>query len=618
MFKRVLIIAMLVMIATGLLFPVLRPSEPVQAQGSVTVVPNRDYINVRLWPAIGATVIGSLGPGDVMTATGVSVDGDWVRIDYFGDEAWIGVIVVDVVSGGLQGLPLADPRSIPYNNTPATSDSMLTIRLDDSGVRLRSGPSTAYPVIQNLPRHAEAPVTGRIASNHWLQVSWQGLVGWLAIDYITLYSANGATINDVPVVSPAPSTGARLSDASAYDRFVYVDEMRRYLDRARSTLGVVDAAWQSASAGIWPEVCSAPPLVETYFLNSSGRNDYPDLVEATLRLNQGINTVNYALQSWLDSCLNGPHTVSGELVVTAQAAIREAYVAFDDFEFRITNSKAVQVMAIHGHANFAMDQFARIEAIWLEVRMGVTGVPPCVGQPQQPADYAMSEGERASYPELVPLVDRLNEGLALIRQAIGLWKDQCDGYNSVPYYIMPLEAGIAGYNAMLEARQIMNDVFGNYIPAAYASGGIIVPAPTSTPDPTIAAILHAPYTPTFSATPTPSFGFGTSGIVVRSDLHQTCGWFGIAGQVLNPDGSPRPATLVHVYGPGLDLYVLSGSDTRYGPAGFEVEVRADAAQLNTWSARIEDGFGNPLSPEQRIVFEDGCEYNVAMVTFTAQ
>jgi hypothetical protein len=113
MFKRALIIAMFAMIATGLFFPGLNPPEAIQAQGSAMVRPNRDYINVRLWPAIGATVIGDLGPNDLMTATGVSVDGDWVRIDFFGDEGWVGLLVVDVVSGSLSGLPLADPRTIP-------------------------------------------------------------------------------------------------------------------------------------------------------------------------------------------------------------------------------------------------------------------------------------------------------------------------------------------------------------------------------------------------------------------------------------------------------------------------------------------------------------------------
>ncbi len=71
-----------------------------------------------------------------------------------------------------------------------------------------------------------------------------------------------------------------------------------------------------------------------------------------------------------------------------------------------------------------------------------------------------------------------------------------------------------------------------------------------------------------------------------------------------------------LFGPGLDVRVLSGTDGRYGASGWEVPVAANAAQYNTYTARIEDGFGNPLSPDQRIRFTDDCTLNVATVTFT--
>ncbi len=611
MFKRALIAVLLI----GIIFPAL-----IQAQGTITVTPNRDYINVRLWPAIGATVIGSMGPADTATATGRSVDGEWVRIDYLGREGWVGRLVVNV-SGDVNTLPLADPRTIPYNSNAAPSAGggspagALKGRLEYSGAALRAGPSTAYPILQNLPRYAEFPVTGRVASNDWIQVTWEGLVGWLFLDNITLFSDSGATINDVPVVPPASDTGARLTDANARDKFLVVDQIRRTLDQARATLDVIEPAWQSLRAGIWPQVCSAPPLMERFFLNSTDRNAFPDLIEAVLRLNQGLNDLNNAVQWYLDACLAGPNNATGQAIAGGPPAIQSARAAFDEVLFRITGSYTVQLQGIHAHLNFAQDQFERIEAIWLDVRLGVTGEPPCVNLPQQPPDYALTAWEQQHYPQLIPLVNRMNEGLAVLRQSIAVWQTQCNGFTRTPGYVMPVEAGTNGYNLMLQAREIFNDVRSNYLVPAYGDPGYLVPAMTSTPDPTIQAILHAPYTPTFTATPTPGFQYSVSGMVIRSELHPACQWFGIAGQVRNGDGSPRPATLVHVFGPGLDRYILSGSDPRYGPAGFEVAVRADAAQLNTWTARIEDGFGNPLSPDQSIRFADGCEMNVAMLTF---
>jgi len=620
MFKRALIPAMLAMIVAALVIPALPAPTAIQAQGAVTVTPNRPYINVRLWPAIGATVIGSMAPGDVMTATGRTVDGDWVRIDFRGQEGWVALLVVNV-TGDVNTLPLADPRSIPYNSSivpyagGGSAGGPLYGRLEESGARMRAGPSLAYPIMQNLPRYAEFPITGRVASNDWLQVSWQGLIGWLSLDAVTLYSDSGATIEAVPIVPPAAVTGVRLSDASARDRYLLVDEIRRTMERAGATADVIDGAWAALAAGTWPAACSAPPLVEEYFLHAVGRNDNPDLVQAVLRLNQGIADINFSVQSYLDACINGQASLTAAAIDAGRAAIVRAREAIADAGFRITSSKAVEVLALNAHVNYAQDQFERIEAIWLDVRLGVAGDPPCANQPQQPPDYGLTEWERTNYPDLIPAVDRLNQGLAVLRQAIGLWKDVCDQYNSVRGYTMPPEVGAQGYNLMQEARVILTDVRTTYLTALYSAPDFIIPAPTNTPDPTVQAILHAPYTPTPEPTATPGYSFSGGGSVTRSAFHPGCNWFGIAGQVFNIDGSPRPATLVHVYGPGLDRYVLSGSDPRYGAAGFEVPVRPDAAQLNTWYARIVDGYGNPLSPEVPIRFADGCELNVALLTF---
>lgn len=622
MVKRALVICLSVLILIGLGLPGL---TPVAGQGTVTVTPNRDYINVRRLPALGAPVIGDMQPGDVRTATGRTGSGEWIRIDFDGYEGWVAALVV-TVSGDLNSLPLADPRNIPYNSLSnpsaggevgASSVGPLSARLEYSGARLRSGPGLGYLILGNIPRYAEVSVTGRTESGNWVQVTYAGLIGWVTLDAIVLYAPTGVTINDLPVIPPGADTGVRLTDSNARDRFLLVDEIRRSLEGAGATLGVIEATWASVAGGAWPSVCSAPPVIEDFWMNAVERNDFPDLVQAVARFNQGIHDVNNAITSWLDVCLTGQAALTGAAVGEGQAASIRAHSAFDDVLFRITASKAVEVTAIHAHINYAQSQFERIEAIWLDVRLGVTGEPPCLNLPAAPGEYVLTEWERTTYPELIPLVDRLNLALVPLRQSIQTWTDQCRGYTTIPGYTMPAEAGITGYNLMLQARAEMNAVR-ELLNAVYASGGIVVPAPTSTPDPTIQAILHAPYTPTFTLTPTPSFRYTVSGATrAASAYHPGCAWYGIAGEVRNADGSPRPATLLHVTGPGyFDLRLLSGSDTRYGAAGFEVQLPPDAAPSNTYTIRIEDGFGNPLSPDQNVTFSGDCRLNVAIVTFT--
>ncbi len=618
MFKRTLMIAMFAVIALGLLAPALG-----LAQGGVTVTPNRPYINVRLWPAIGADVIGSMETGDVMTATGRTVDGEWLRIDFNGREGWVAALVV-AVTGDVNSLPLADPRIIPYNSNTAPNaggsnlTSIITARLENSGVYLRAGPSLAYPIIANLPRYAEVSVTGRTETGSWVQVTWEGLIGWAAAENLTFYSPSGLSVMNLAVIGPSADTGVRLSDANARFRFLVVDEIRRSLDQARATLDVIEQAWYGVSVGGIPAVCSAPPAPEDFWLTTVERANYPDLGEAVDRFNQGLNDLRNAIQDWLDACLTGGFTP--QAVAEGQATFNSARAAFDEVQFRITRSKVVILTAIHAHINYAQDQFERIEAIWLDVRAGLVGSEgdaPCVNLPEQPPDFALTAWESAAYPELIPLVNRLNEGLAVLRRAIQLWQDECNRWNANPSYAMPMDNAVAGYNTMLQARTILNETRDVYLNNAYGSGNVIVPAPSPTPNPVIATILHPPFTPTFTLTPTPGFSFTYSqAFLVSSGNYAPCAWFGIGGNVLGVGGEPMQGALIHVVGGGQDVFVTSGSNRRYGEGGWEVPLRVDAAQFNPYTVRVEDGFGNPLSPSITIRFdENDCALNTALITF---
>jgi uncharacterized protein YraI len=154
-------------------------------QPNVTILVNRDGVNVRVMPAIGAEVLGFVQAGNTFPATGRSPDNEWVRIDFNGQEAWIGLAVLNVF-GDLNSLPVADPRTIPYGGfeSPRSGSSSATspimARLPQSGIRLRAGPATAYPVLANAPRYAIFSLLGRTLNNTWVQINYEGTLGWVA------------------------------------------------------------------------------------------------------------------------------------------------------------------------------------------------------------------------------------------------------------------------------------------------------------------------------------------------------------------------------------------------------------------------------------------------------
>lgn len=100
-------------------------------------------------------------------------------------------------------------------------------------VNVRSGPSTAFPVIGQLTIDAVAEVTGRSdIENNWLQIDFEGDTGWVA--YFTMSVEGNADL--LPVVGAVPTIEgftiistptASINPAVLLDQQVYVTSFRR-------------------------------------------------------------------------------------------------------------------------------------------------------------------------------------------------------------------------------------------------------------------------------------------------------------------------------------------------------------------------------------------------------
>ena len=142
------------------------------AQSGVRAVVVNEFANVRIVPAIGADVIATVPAGYLFEfVNGRSSDNEWLRVEFNGQEGWVNLAPLTVLSGDVSTLPVADPRSIPYGGfeaarsglTSATSD--LQAYLPTTGLHVRAGPSTGYPILAEMPRFSQVSVFGRTASN---------------------------------------------------------------------------------------------------------------------------------------------------------------------------------------------------------------------------------------------------------------------------------------------------------------------------------------------------------------------------------------------------------------------------------------------------------------------
>lgn len=251
------------------------------AQTGVRIVVVNEFANVRTVPAIGASVLGTVSAGYEFTiVTARSGDGEWVRVDFVGQEGWVNLAPVVVLSGDVNGLIVADPRSIPYSGVDGIPRAGTTSQttgpftgIATNGVRLRSGPGQGYPTIANIFANQGVIVTGRTRSNGWYQVIYEGFLGWTSSQFIQLTSPG-----DINSALPVDGIGAESqisTGASADDYLTLLRLMLARIDLAQLSLDEIRAEWTDAalegraSCAPYParpsNITVAIPLLSAYF-----------------------------------------------------------------------------------------------------------------------------------------------------------------------------------------------------------------------------------------------------------------------------------------------------------------------------------------------------------------
>lgn len=125
--------------------------------------------------------------------------------------------------------------------------------------------------------------------------------------------------------------------------------------------------------------------------------------------------------------------------------------------------------------------------------------------------------------------------------------------------------------------------------------------PSPTPEPTLSPFL---------------FDLREGNVILTSNFANTagCAWQGIGGQVLDQAGAGFPGLRVHIFGADIDRKVDTGSNTLYGPGGWEMPVD-NKINANTYYVELESQGGTVVSPRITVTFPSACENNLALVNF---
>ncbi|MEO0562429.1 MAG: SH3 domain-containing protein, partial [Chloroflexota bacterium] len=277
-----------------------------QAQSTVRIVVDRDFVNIRIVPALGADLVGTANAGTPFTATGRSPDNEWLQIDFAGGEAWVSSVVVTVLEGDIGALPIRDPRTIPYGGTDApragftdaTSD--IIGRLPLNGVRVRSGPSVAYVVLADAPRFTEFPLLGRTPNNQWIQVNFDGTLGWVASQFVEIQ--DNRNIEELPI-DGVVANQQPLDFDSENEFFGVLRRMRDRLDIAQASLEQIQAIWTDAALGIVPFCGNYPSQPTSFNLPRAIYAEYFALIDPILNdLNAAFAAHEQSIELLIEAC----------------------------------------------------------------------------------------------------------------------------------------------------------------------------------------------------------------------------------------------------------------------------------------------------------------------------
>jgi hypothetical protein len=328
--------------------PVPRPANAGVAIGpiprpGVTVVVDRDGVNVRLLPALGAEVIANVNAGFSTDILARSPDNQWVEVLIAGQLGWIGTPVLAVVAGDLNSAPVADPRTIPYGGfenpraglTSVTSG--LTGKLQTSGLRVRGGPSRAYPVLANAPRYTIFSLLGRTADSLWLQVNFEGTLGWVATEFVELQQGLG-TLDQLPI-DGIVADGVPSSSPTADSYNDTLSLMQSRLDLAQPSLDAIRGVWTSIALGQRVQCANFPARPTNFNIpNPVLAPFYATLYPLNTDFNTAMTALRQAIDLFIQVCQSRQPTdglVGQPVVQQALDAVNQADALFSSLRQRL-------------------------------------------------------------------------------------------------------------------------------------------------------------------------------------------------------------------------------------------------------------------------------------------
>jgi hypothetical protein len=173
-------------------------------------------------------------------------------------------------------------------------------------------------VLANPPRYTVFPLLGRTANNAWLQVNFNGTLGWLVTEWVEIQ--NGASIIDLPIDGVVASAAPQSADTT--DNYMgTLKFMLARIDLAQPSLDSIRGTWTTVALG-QRSACQNFPArpSDMNIANPLLAAFYPTLNPLLTDFNAAMANVRSAIDLWLEACRQ-PSPANG---VIGQATVQGA------------------------------------------------------------------------------------------------------------------------------------------------------------------------------------------------------------------------------------------------------------------------------------------------------
>jgi hypothetical protein len=166
---------------------------------------------------------------------------------------------------------------------------------------VRGGPSQGYPVLANAPRYTVFSLLGRTAANNWVQVNFEGTLGWVASQFVEFQQGLG--VLDALPIGGIVADALPVSEPTTDSFNDTLTLMLARINIAQESLDAMRAIWTQIALGSRVQCGNYPARPSDYNIPLPVLSAFSaQLTPLEQDFNQAMAHIRAAIDAFIDIC----------------------------------------------------------------------------------------------------------------------------------------------------------------------------------------------------------------------------------------------------------------------------------------------------------------------------